>query len=204
MPSLQTLQDLNSLGCDSVLLVALKIVIPSTPIIYIVRNGEAVTFLGNEFIPFEFNIGEITAGKGETPQLQLQIDNTSRAIERYLIEYDTYLKLNGIDGNGITCELYVLNTNDLSEAVMTEYFELVDFKANNKMATFTLGTTSLFNKQYPPRKMYANFCSFKFGGEKCLYSGIETTCNKTLSNCRDRNNSVRFGGFVGLGSGLRV
>ena len=202
--TLQTLQDLNSLGGDSVLLVALKIVIPSTPTIYIVRNGEAVTFLGNEFIPFEFNIGEITAGKGETPQLQLQIDNTSRAIERYLIEYDTYLKLNGIDGNGITCELYVLNTNDLSEAVMTEYFELVDFKANNKMATFTLGTTSLFNKQYPPRKMYANFCSFKFGGEKCLYSGIETTCNKTLSNCRDRNNSVRFGGFVGLGSGLRV
>ena len=204
MPSLQTLQDLNSLGGDSVLLVALKIVIPSTPTIYIVRNGEAVTFLGNEFIPFEFNIGEITAGKGETPQLQLQIDNTSRVIERYLIEYDTYLKLNGIDGNGITCELYVLNTNDLSEAVMTEYFELVDFKANNKMATFTLGTTSLFNKQYPPRKMYANFCSFKFRDNRCQYSGAITTCNKTLSNCRARNNSARFGGFVSLNSSVRI
>lgn len=202
--TIQTLKDLNSLGGDSVLLVALKIVIPSTPIIYIVRNGEAVTFLGNEFIPFEFNIGEITAGKGETPQLQLQIDNTSRAIERYLIEYDTYLKLNGIEGNGITCELYVLNTNDLSEAVMIEYFELVDFKANNKMATFTLGTTSLFNKQYPPRKMYANFCSFKFKDARCAYSGVITTCNKTLSDCRARNNSVRYGGMVGTGSGLRV
>lgn len=203
--TLTTLQDLNSLGGDSVLLVALKIVIPSTPIIYIVRNGEAVTFLGNEFIPFEFNIGEITAGKGETPQLQLQIDNTSRAIERYLIEYDTYLKLNGIDGNGITCELYVLNTNDLTEAVMTEYFELVSFGApNSKIATFTLGTTSLFNKQYPPRKMYANFCSFKFKDARCAYSGVITTCNKTLSDCRARNNSVRYGGMVGLGSGLRV
>ena len=42
--TLTTIQDLNSLGGDSVLLVALKIVIPSTPIIYIVRNGEAVTF----------------------------------------------------------------------------------------------------------------------------------------------------------------
>lgn len=202
--TLQTLQDLNSLGGDSVLLVALKIVIPSTPIIYIVRNGEGITFGGNFYQPFEFTIGEITAGKGETPQLQLQIDNTSRAIERYLIEYDTYLKLNGIDGNGITCELYVLNTNDLSEAVMTEYFELVDFKANNKMATFTLGTTSLFNKQYPPRKMYANFCSFKFKDARCGYSGALTTCNKTLSDCRARNNSVRFGGFVGLGSRFRV
>ena len=202
--TLQTLQDLNSLGGDSVLLVALKIVIPSTPTIYIVRNGEGITFGGNFYQPFEFNIGEITAGKGETPQLQLQIDNTSRAIERYLIEYDTYLKLNGIDGNGITCELYVLNTNDLSEAVMTEYFELVDFKANNKMATFTLGTTSLFNKQYPPRKMYANFCSFKFKDSRCAYSGAITTCNKTLSDCRARNNSARYGGFVGLSSGLRV
>ena len=202
--TLTTIQDLNRLGGDSVLLVALKIVIPSTPIIYIVRNGEGVTFNGNFYQPFEFNIGEITAGKGETPQLQLQIDNTSRAIERYLIEYDTYLKLNGIDGNGITCELYVLNTNDLSEAVMTEYFELVDFKANNKMATFTLGTTSLFNKQYPPRKMYANFCSFKFKDSRCGYVGAITTCNKTLSDCRARNNSVRYGGMVGLGSGLRV
>lgn len=202
--TLTTIRDLNALGTDSVLLIALEINIPSTPTVYIVRNGEAVTFLGNEFIPFEFNIGEITAGKGETPQLQLQIDNTSRAIERYLIEYDTYLKLNGIDGNGITCELYVLNTNDLSEAVMTEYFELVDFKANNKMATFTLGTTSLFNKQYPPRKMYANFCSFKFRDNRCQYSGLITTCNKTLSDCRARNNSARYGGYLGLGAGLRV
>ena len=137
-------------------------------------------------------------------ELQLQIDNTSRAIERYLIEYDTYLKLNGIDGNGITCELYVLNTNDLSEAVMIEYFELVDFKANNKMATFTLGTTSLFNKQYPPRKMYANFCSFKFKDNRCGYVGAITTCNKTLSDCRARNNSVRYGGMVGTGSSIRV
>ena len=100
--TLQTLKDLNDLGGDSVLLVALKIVIPSTPIIYLVRNGESVTFLGNEYQPFEFSIGEITSGKGETPQLQLQIDNTSRAIERYLIEYDTYLKINGIDGHVIS------------------------------------------------------------------------------------------------------
>lgn len=202
--TLQTIKDLNDLGGDSVLLVALKITIPYTPIIYLVRNGEAVTFLGNEYQPFEFTIGEITSGKGETPQLQLQIDNTSRAIERYLIEYDTYLKLNGIDGNGISCELYILNTNDLSQSVLTEYFELVDFKANNKLATFTLGTTSLFNKQYPPRKMYANFCSFKFKDSRCGYVGAITTCNKTLSDCRARNNSPRFGGFIGLGGGVRI
>ena len=100
--------------------------------------------------------------------------------------------------------MYILNTNDLSQSVLTEYFELVDFKANNKLSTFTLGTTSLFNKQYPPRKMYANFCSFKFKDTRCGYVGAITTCNKTLSDCRARNNSPRFGGFVGLGGGVRI
>lgn len=201
---LTTIQDLNELGTDSVLLVALEINIPSTPTVYIVNNGENITFDGNEYIAFPFEIGEITAEAGTTPTFQIQIDNTTRAIERYIIEYDTYLKQNGIDGNGITAVCRVLNTKDLSQAVMTEYFDLTSFDATNKVVTFNLGTNSLFNKTYPPRKMYANFCSFKFKDNRCGYAGALTTCNKTLTDCRARNNSTRFGGFVGLGQGLRA
>ena len=202
--TLTTIRDLNALGTDSVLLIALEINIPSTPTVYIVNNGENITFDGNEYIAFPFEIGEISAEAGETPQFQIKLDNTTRAIERYIIDYDTYLKQNGIDGNCITAVVKVLNTNDLSEAVMTEYFELTSFESDFQWVSFTLGTTSLFNKMYPPRKMYANFCSFKFKDARCGYSGALTTCNKTLTDCRARNNSVRYGGFIGLGQGIRI
>lgn len=201
---LTTIAELNALGSTSALLVALEINIPSTPTIYVVNNNENITFQGNEYIAFPFDVGEITAGKGETPNFQILIDNTTRVMSQYVMAYDAYLKQNGIDGNGITCTAYVLNTNDLSEAVLTDYFQLTDFSTDNKTATFNLGTESLYNKTYPPRKMYANFCSFKFKDAQCGYTGSASTCNKTLSGCRVLQNSRRIGAYLGLGSGYRV
>lgn len=201
---LATIADLNALGTDSVLLCALEINIPSTPTIYVVNNGENITFQGHEFIAFPFEIGEITAGKGETPSFQISIDNTLRIMSQYIIAYDTYLKQNGIDGNGVTCIAHILNTNNLSESISTDYFQLTDFYNANKTVTFNLGTESLYNKKYPPRNMNANFCSFKLKDARCGYSGSATTCSKTLSGCRVLQNSSRIGAFLGLGSGYRV
>lgn len=202
--TLETIEELNALGTQSVFLVALEINIPDTPTIYVVNNGENITFQDKEFMALTFGIGEITAGKGETPNFQVLIDNTMRVMSRYISEYDIYLKKNGIDGNGVTCVAHALNTNDLSESIFTEYFQLTSFNINNKSATFNLGTESLFNKTYPPRKMYANFCSFKFKDERCGYAGELLTCNKTLNDCRLRGNSIRFGGFIGIGQGYRI
>jgi len=201
---LATIADLNALGTDSVLLCALEVNIPSTPTVYVVNNGENITFQEHEFTAFTFDIGEITAGKGETPSFQISLDNTLRIMSQYIIMYDTYLKQNGIDGNGVTCVAHILNTYDLSESVLTEYFQLTDFSNANNAVTFNLGTESLYNKNYPPRKMYADFCSFKFKDARCGYTGSALTCNKTLSDCRAKSNSSRFGGFMGLGQGYRV
>lgn len=198
------IEDLNDLGSDSTIVVALDINVPSIPTVRLVRNTTNITYMGNEYISFPFEIGEISAGKGETPQFQLKLDNTNRVIEQYLVQYDTYLKQNGIDGNIISAVVHVLNTNDLSDSILTEYFELTDFSADAQTATFNLGTMSLFNSSFPIRKMYASFCTFKFKDGRCKYAGSASTCNKTLSNCRALNNSVNYGGFVGLSEGVRI
>ena len=198
--TLQTIKDLNDLGGDSVLLVALKITIPSTPIIYLVRNGEAVTFQGNEYQPFEFTIGEITSGKGETPQLQLQIDNTSRGINSLMMDYDIYLKANGIEGNQIYANIIVVNTVDLSDYVLKERFELVSWDMDAHFASFKLGASNPFMQKYPLRQIYADFCQWKFKSSQCAYSGSAISCDKSLTFCRSLNNSPRFGGFAGVKS----
>lgn len=201
---LTTLKDLNALKSEGCIFFAIDIQIPDTDTIYLTTNNETITFLGNEYIPFEFNIGDISSGKGETPKLQLSIDNSSLVMGQYARAYDTYIKQNGIDGNAIKATLHILNSYDLSESINDYNFELTDFKITNKIATFNLGAKSLWNKTYPLRKIYADFCGFKFKDERCAYSGSESTCNKTLARCRELNNSPRFGGFPGTGESGRV
>lgn len=200
MATLTTIQDLNNLGGDGVLLACLKIEISGQDPVYLVNNRENITFNGNEFIAFPFKFGEITSGKGEVPQFNLQVDNTSRAVNRLMMEYDIYLKQNGIEGNKVIATIYVINTIDLTEEILAEKFELTSWDSTTQWATFKMGASNPFMQEYPRRKMYANFCGFKFKGSQCGYTGAETVCDKTLTRCRELNNSVRFGGFKGLGA----
>lgn len=201
--NLTTIKDLNSLDSKGVILVALEIFLPSGEVIRVVANNENITFKGYEFIAFPFNISEITTAKGEIPKFTLNIDNTSRAMQRYILEYDEYVKRSGSQNVAIEAKAYVLNTLDLNSAILEEFFELSDFSSNSKFVTFNLGTQSLFNLSYPPRKMYKDFCSFKFKDECCGYKGSDTTCDKSLNDCRQKNNSVRFGGFLGISGGYK-
>lgn len=196
--TLTTIQDLNSLSSDESLLVCLKLEIAGQSNIYLVNNRENITFKGNDYIAFPFKIGEISSGKGEVPQFNIEIDNTTRAINSLMIEYDTYLKSNGIEGNKVYATLYVVNTIDLSEEVMAEKFELTSWDINSQWASFKLGASNPFQRTYPPRKLYNSFCGFKFKDGRCGYSGSETVCDKTLTRCRALNNSIRFGGFVAV------
>lgn len=200
---LTTIKDLNALASDSVLLVALDIFIPDTPIVRIINNNENIIFKDNEYIAFPFSIGEIKTAKGETPSFNIQVDNTSRAMEQYILRYDEYLKTNGVNNSSIKATIYVLNTNDLSEAILEENFELTNFSSDESYVTFNLGTSSLFNLSYPPRKMYKDFCTFKFKDECCGYKGSDISCNKSLSDCRAKKNSARFGGFLGISGGYK-
>lgn len=197
--------DMNALSSDSVFSVLLEIDIPATPTVRICSNNENVEFGGNTYIPFPFKLSELTtASKGEVPQWQIQIDNTSRAIEAYLQLYDQYLKEHGVAGNYISLTCYVVNTNDTSEAVLTEQFVLTSFDTDTKWASFKLGAMSPFTMRYPMRRIIQNFCSWKFKSEQCGYSGSGTSCDKTLATCRSYGNSSRFGGFPGVGKGIRV
>ena len=141
---LTTIKDLNALATDSVLLVGLEIFIPETPTVRIVNNSENITFKDNEFIAFPFSIGEIQTAKGEIPQFSLSIDNTSRAMQSYINMYDNYIKLHGADNSAIQAKIYVINTKDLSEPVLEEFFELTDFSSDAQSVTFNLGTNNLF------------------------------------------------------------
>lgn len=200
---LSTIKDLNDISNGGVLLVALEIFIPDTPTVRVINNSENIIFKGNEYVAFPFSIGELSAAKGETPTFQLQIDNTSRAMQQYIQAYDNYLKTHGVGNSAIKAIVYVINSNDLSEEIFSENFELTEFSSDSSYVSFTLGTNSLFNMSYPPRKMYKDYCMFEFKSAQCGYKGADGKCKKTLADCRAKGNSERFGGFLGIAGGYK-
>jgi hypothetical protein len=93
------------------------------------------------------------------------------------------------------------------QAEVEHVFELKYPRTDARWATFTLGASNPSNIRFPRNRIMKNQCRHKFKGSdgRCGYSGGETSCNKTLSRCRELNNSERFGGRPGVGyAGLKV
>ena len=203
--SLTAIQEKNSLGAGSVFYVLLEIVIPGVvETVKITNNNENVTWNGFTWISFPFDIGELNEeGNGEIPQWTITLDNRQRIIEKYLSDYDYYLKINGIDGNEIKCTCSIVNSLDLAnpEPIKVVYFELSQPSTTYETATFILTADSPFAIAAPKRRFIKQYCYWKFKGLECGYTGLGATCDKTLTNCKLLGNSPRFGGFPGVGFG---
>ncbi|MEW5724399.1 MAG: DUF1833 family protein [Thermodesulfobacteriota bacterium] len=201
------LQEKNKLGSDSVWLLALEIEIPGLDQpVRVVRNTEDITWRGQTWVAFPFELNEITeqAG-GEVPRVDLMVSNVSRAIESYLQQWDAWTKQNGKEP--ITVNIYLVNSLNLaSDDPEVEYvFQLRQPKTDNKWARFTLSGDNPYNRRFPLNRILKDSCPYRFKGARCGYTGAASTCGHTLTNCRSLGNSSRFGGCPGAGqSGLRI
>lgn len=226
--SLTAIQEKNKLGSESLFALLLEINIPGVPQVTITNNGDEITWDSRTWIPFPFDISELSEeASGEIPQWTITLDNRQRVIEKYLSDYDYYLKANGIEGNEITCTLHIINTKETEvvelfddlvsldavvsldnltgtgnpQAIKSVYFELQSPSTNAETATFVMAANSPFNIITPKRRFIKQYCYWKFKGLECAYAGVGTTCDKSLTQCKAYGNSARFGGFPGVGIG---
>lgn len=164
--------------------------------IRVVNNNEDIEWpagSGTRWVAFPFELGEVSENsKGELPSLQLKVSNVTRIIQQYLEQY--------AGGTDATVILRVVMSEhlDLTTPELTEVFNVKSTSTDAMWAYFNLGPDYALTQRFPPDRYMRNFCPFKFKGIKCGYSGPLTTCNKTLKDCRERNNSERFGGFPGI------
>lgn len=201
------IEEKNKIARDSLFAICLMITIPGvgSPI-RIVRDNQDLTWDGNSWAAFPFELDEIgDTDKGEVPQVALRVSNASRAMEAYIDAYDAWIKNNGY--TPITVNIYVVNTkavtaNPTIDPEVEHVFELINPSCGPQWVTFTLGAANPFNRRFPWPRMYRNICRYRhFKGTRCGYAGAETTCDKTLTRCRELGNSARFGGFPGMGAG---
>jgi len=200
------IEEKNKLATDSIFLPCLEITIPGLDDpIRVVRDNQDLTWKTYTWVAFPFEIDEIgDTSKGEIPQIDIRVANISRAMESYLQAYDSYCKTNGY--TPITVNIYVVNTKAIladgnCDPEVEHSFVLKQPKTNAEWATFTLGATNTYTIRVPQGRLLKNTCRYKFKDARCGYAGEEVACDKTLVACRSYNNSDRFGGFPGVGTG---
>lgn len=147
----------NKLNSDSVWLVLLEITIPSvTEVIRIVNNNEDITWNGQTWQRFPFDIDTISENSnGEISQFTIKVSNVNNIIGNYVRQYEVYLKTN--PNAPILANLIVINTKDLANTtpVYQARLTLETSSLNFFEAVFTIGSYNTYNKLMPTKRMFS-------------------------------------------------
>ena len=176
----------NKVSTDGVYLLLLTIQYKQEEPIRLVLNNEKIKFKGREYYPYYFSLSEVKRTSTELPSCTLTVSNITGTISRILEAYD------GASGGKVT--VAVINTNISDEILQEEHFVIAGATTKKDYVSIKLGCGASLDRRYPNVRIMKDWCPFKFNGVRCGYKGPLTTCNKTLTDCRERGNNTRFGG----------
>lgn len=182
----------------------LEIKIDANITIRLAHNNEDITWNGELWQAFPFQISEITNedAKGELPQFSFKVAAITGDIPRY-IEV-----ANGAPG--AEAILRLVHSEDLSNTTpILEYFLSVKNISVNKMwVDIKVGPDMVLSQRRPYRRFLKNHCPYRYGDVECGVSDATKTtyptCPRTLADCIERGNGERFGGEFALPGGVYV
>lgn len=182
----------NKLSTDSAFLILLDIDI-KTEVVRICYNTDDIVWNGNLYTAFPFDLGEVSEDdSGTDPSVELKVSNVERSMQ-YIVE-------DAEGANGYNVILRVVNSLNLDSDLyeIEEHWVVQKTSVTEEYVTFTLGTEYSSRTRRPLNRYMKNNCPFKYKGIRCGYNGDMPNCNHTLTDCRQHDNSVRFGGFPGI------
>ena len=187
----------NDIASDTPFVVLLEIKLKGDDeSIYICHNNEDVMWNGQLWQAFPFELGEVKEdGTGSLPSIDLSVDNTGRALDYYLNQGD--------GGVQSTVILRVVIPSDEVPGVaeIEEIFSVEDTTVTEQYVKFSLGNAYAASSRRPVGVYKKNACPYKYKGVECACTSELTDCDHTLTACRARGNSKRFGGFAGIPQG---
>lgn len=127
------------------------------------------------------------------PQLSIVFSNLGGMVE------DEVLVNNGFPE--ATVEIYLVNVNclDQTDPVYSVIMQVQKVTCTRETVTFKLGMSNPLLMAFPGWKFHDSICQYaEFKGELCGYTGVLTTCNRTLTQCIARSNTERFGAQLGI------
>ena len=188
----------NKIASSGAWLVLLEIFVNPEIVIRVVHNNEDITWNGQQWSGFPFELGDVSEDGKELPKVTLKVSNITGIIQQYLEE------TNG--GVGATVILRVVHSEHLDQVKpeIEETFSVQSTSCDAQWVTFELSGDFTTSLRIPPDRYLKDFCPYKFKSIQCGYQGTVNTCNKTLDDCRAKSNSIRFGGEPALPGGIYV
>lgn len=183
----------NKLVSTAPWLLLLAVTLPDSSVLRLVRNTEDVTFGGNLYTAFAFELGDVrSGGDGRIQGVTLKVANPGRALQPYLEAN------NGLVGCAIT--LAVVHADNLASdyTELTLVWDVLAAESAEDWITFTLGAENPLRRRFPLQVAIPFSCNWPFKGVECGYAGTATSCARTLDACRGLYNSARFGGRPGI------
>jgi lambda family phage minor tail protein L len=186
----------NRLVSDGAWIMLLEIQIKSGLILRICRNTDDVTWNGETWVAFPFELDAPTqSGNSEMPHFAVRVSNITRVIEGYLEQ----------EGGGVTAKvrMMVIMSGHLDQTtpVLDEEFSVQSTSYDVNWVTFNLSGATNLSRRVPERRFLKNFCPFQYKGSECRATSSLPQCDKSLKQCQERNNAVRFGGEPGIPMG---
>lgn len=188
----------NKLDAKYPWLILLKFAIdeggPGELIFRFVRNYPDVTFQGNVYTGFNFDLGIISSSiDGKIRETTLSISNVT-----YLLQADLE-ELDGAVDAVITVILVHVDNLDEDYSELELIYDVLSTHIGPLSIDFSIGAPSPLLQRFLTQIYFADMCPYdEFKGPRCGYVGAETVCYRRLVDCRALGNSARFGGCPGL------
>lgn len=178
-------QNTDFTAVDSGVVVAVLLEIQTLTPIYLVSDNVDWTFNGHAFQSFPFKLDNIEAnGKGEIPKTTIQVSNVTGSVLKAIEE-------NGVDNIPIILRV-VRAGEDTADVELN--FVVTSISYNQEWININLGAPISYVQSFP-RLNYSEVCPWQYKDWRCKCSSNLASCNKSITDCKARNNEERFGGF---------
>lgn len=185
IPLIQPLIDeKNKISQDQPWLILLKLTnVAGDLVLRLVRNTENITYKGEEYIAFPFEVDTIPeATQGSIASFNINVSNVDRQIQNYIEQDATF-------GSGWEIIMSVIHTSDLNPsapsgevAEIEQVWKSLSITADNETLAISVGMPNPMNIQVPSQKFSGGFCQRTFDdGVGCPYS-TQTPIPSSLYN----------------------
>jgi phage-related protein len=170
----------------------MKVVLSPSETVYLARNNATVTYGGNDYVPFPFEVADqVEDGQGQPGQVTITVANVNREMTTLIERY------RGMFGAVVT--LYLVYGTTL---VISDSFKVQSSSVNDKAASFQMGNQDLYGVMTPSERFMRSRCRFRYKDpDTCNYGGGLAECDRTLwgaNGCLAHANQANFGGAPGI------
>jgi len=153
-----------------------------------VRNHKELTYNGNLYKSFSFDVDLIRYKGGQLPSTSIRLSNVTRYLQQEIEDNE------GLTGGEIVI-VYVHNDNLAEDyAELTLNFDILFPKITARYVEFHIGGPSPLQQRFPLHRYYGDSCRLQFESPQCGYSR-KTVAGVTLSGSDPVSIEVTGHGF---------